>query len=99
MASETETLKKDMADLRSALESLTKDMSSLSKTMTENMKDSVQETNGELKQKAQKLVEQAREKGKHSAEVASTAVSENPFRSILISFGAGILISQLIRRH
>ncbi len=92
MASETETLKKDMADLRTSIDKLTKDVSAISKSMAE-------ETQGEIRDKAQRLAEQARDKGKQSAEAVGTTVSDNPLRSVLIAFGAGVVFSQLIRRH
>ena len=99
MASESETLKKDMADLRTSLDKLTKDVAAINKAVLDDAKKSNGEFREEVREKAHELVQQARDKGRQSAEAVGTTVSDNPFRSVLIAFGAGVLLSQLIRRH
>ena len=87
MASETENLKNDVAELQASINKLTKDMSTLSKSIGNNVGEN-----------AKRVADQARERGKQSADAVEAHVAENPFRSLLIAFGAGVVISQLIRR-
>ncbi|MEQ8741225.1 MAG: hypothetical protein RLO05_05660 [Rhodospirillales bacterium] len=92
MATQDETLKKDMAELRAALDQLTKDVSTLSKNFASSI-------NSEVRENMKKAADQAREKGKQSAEAVGVAVGEHPFRSLLIAFGAGVLMSLLVSRR
>lgn len=98
MASETETLKKDMAELQSTIDKLTKDMGQLSKAVGEDLQSRANGSAAEIKDRARKVAANARDKGRESVEAVETHVSENPLRSLIVAFGAGILISQLLRR-
>lgn len=99
MATESETLKKDVAELQATLNKLTKDVTSMSQAMAEDVKSRAGKANGEIRENVKKFAEQARDKGKESAEVVGAQVGENPFRSLLIAFGAGVVLSQLISRR
>ena len=99
MASETDTLKKDMADLRASIDALTKDVSTMSRSMSNDAKNSASEKAAELRDNISKAAGQARDKSRESVEAVSTSVAENPLRSLVFAFGAGIVISQLLQRR
>lgn len=92
MVSETDTLKKDVDELRAAIAQITKDLSALSKNAANAVKD-------DIKANARKTADHAREKTRQSADAVAATVGEYPFRSVLIAFGAGVLMSLLLTRR
>lgn len=99
MASETDTLKKDMADLRASIDALTKDVSTMSRSFADDAKNGASKKAEELRDNINKVAGQARDKSKESVEAVSTSVAENPLRSLVFAFGAGVVISQLLQRR
>ncbi len=99
MASEAETLKKDIEELRGSIEKLSKDVSSIGQSMAKDIKARAGETAENVRDGAKATVRQIGEKGKQGAEAVENTVRERPFQSLLVAFGAGLLISQLIRKR
>jgi len=98
MASESETLRKDMEELRASVEKLTKDMADLSQSWTNDMKSRAGHTAEALRDTARTVADEIGAKTKESAEVVEKTVRERPFQSLIAAFGAGLLLAQLLRR-
>lgn len=98
MATESDTLRKDMADLRASLDKLSKDVSALSQSVADDMKSRAGQTAEALRDSARNLADDIGTKGKESAELVEKTVRERPFQSLIAAFGAGLLLAQLLRR-
>jgi ElaB/YqjD/DUF883 family membrane-anchored ribosome-binding protein len=99
MATESETLRKDVQELRAAMEQLTKDVSTISQSLAKDLKGRASETADGLRDSARSAAHQIGEKGRESTETMEQTVRERPFQSLLVAFGAGLLLSQFLRRH
>jgi ElaB/YqjD/DUF883 family membrane-anchored ribosome-binding protein len=88
MVSEADTLRKDVDELKAALNNVAKDVSKLGKTYAAEQASKVREGAYELG-----------EKGQQSAEALGNVVREHPLQSLLVSFGVGVIVSQLIRKR
>ncbi len=83
MASESETLRKDMEELRASVEKLTKDMADLSQSWTNDMKSRAGHTAEALRDTARTVADEIGAKTKESAEVVEKTVRERPFQSLI----------------
>ncbi|CAN0449939.1 unnamed protein product [Ectocarpus fasciculatus] len=99
MASETETLKKDIDELRGSIEKLSKDVSSMGQSMAQDLKAKAGNAAESIRDGAKATAQQIGEKGKQGAEAVENTVRERPFQSLLVAFGAGLLLAQLLRRR
>mgnify|MGYP003629014190 CR=1 FL=1 len=99
MASESDTLKKDVEELRSALEKLTKDVSSVSKSLAEEMKARAGRTADDVAESARNVAGEISAKGRETAEAVEDTVRNRPFQSVMVAFGAGLLLAQLLRKR
>lgn len=99
MATESETLKKDIEELRSSIEKLSKDVSTMGDSMAKDLKARAGEAAGNIRDGAKAVASDIGAKGKQSAEAVEQTVREHPLQSLLVAFGAGLLISQLIRKR
>lgn len=97
-ATETDTLKKDMADLRATLERLSRDVAGISDTITRDLKERATSKMESLKAGSEKLARDIGQKGRNSVAAVETSVQEHPIQSLLMAFGAGVVIAQLLRR-
>ncbi|RIH81851.1 YihY family inner membrane protein [Calidithermus terrae] len=87
-----ETLKADFQALRSDVMSL---MSSLKETAGSKAKDLA----SELRHTGGELTHQVKEKGSEIAATLETQVKDRPLMSLLVAFGAGLVLSRMINRH
>ena len=85
------TLLKDAQDLFRQATSATGDKAELLRTQGANLIDSAMV-------KAQEVQTAAMQTGKEMAESADTYVQENPWKSVAVSAGVGVLIGMLIAR-
>lgn len=85
------TLLKDAQDLFRQATSATGDKADMLRTQGANLIDSAMV-------KAQEVQAAALETGKEMADSADTYVQENPWKSVAISAGVGVLIGMLIAR-
>lgn len=88
-----DTLSKSAEDLRADLEQLRDDMAAMMKTVTRMASDGQRESVQRLKEASEVVSDQARQ----SMEVAEQSIVKNPFTSVLVAFGAGLLIGKLIK--
>lgn len=99
MASESETLRKDVEELRTSLDRLNKDVGALSQSLMKEVKERASRTADDLRSNAQSIASEIGVRGRESAEAVEKTVREHPLQSLLIAFGAGMLLAQLTRRH
>ena len=99
MASESESLKKDIEELRAILDKLGKDVSSISHSLAEDLKTRASRTADDIRDGARTVAGEIGEKGKESVEVIEKTVRDRPFQSLLVAFGAGLLLAQFLRKR
>jgi ElaB/YqjD/DUF883 family membrane-anchored ribosome-binding protein len=99
MASDSETLKQDMAELRASLDRLSKDVASISQSLAQELKSRATGKADDLRDRARAVADDVSAKGKESAEALEKTVRERPLQSLLIAFGAGLLLAHLLRKH
>ncbi len=90
-----DTLAKSTDDLQAELEQLRDDMSALMKTMSRVADNGQREGLAKLKQAGTVATEQAR----HGIETTEKTIVKNPFASVLVAFGTGLLIGKLVNRN
>jgi ElaB/YqjD/DUF883 family membrane-anchored ribosome-binding protein len=88
-----DSLSKSADDLRADLEQLRDDMGAMMKTVSRMANNGQRESVDKLKQVGTVAADQARQ----GVEVAEQSIVENPFTSVLVAFGAGLLIGKLIK--
>ena len=88
-----DTLSKSAEDLRADLEQLRDDMAAMMKTVTKMASNGQRESLERVKHAGTVAVDQARQ----SVEVAEQSIVKNPFTSVLVAFGAGLVIGKLIK--
>jgi ElaB/YqjD/DUF883 family membrane-anchored ribosome-binding protein len=88
-----DTLSKSADDLRADLEQLRDDMGAMMKTVSRMANNGQKEGLEKLKSASTVAADQARQ----GVEVAEQSISQNPFTSVLVAFGAGLLIGKLIK--
>lgn len=96
---EAETLKKDLDELRHSVERLSKDVSSLSKSLADQLKTEASSAAHQARKSAAAVADEINAKGKESAEAMENAVKEHPFQGLLIAFGIGLLLSQILAKR
>jgi ElaB/YqjD/DUF883 family membrane-anchored ribosome-binding protein len=88
-----DTLSKSTEDLRADLEQLRDDMAAMMKTVSRMANNGQREGLERIKQATTVAADQARQ----SMEVAEQGIVKNPFTSVLVAFGAGLVIGKLIK--
>lgn len=99
MASDSDTLKQEMDELRASLEKVTKDVSAISQSLKQELKDQAGRVAGDIRDGARSVASDIGAKGKESAEVLEAAVRERPFQSLIMALGVGLLLAQFIRKR
>jgi len=95
--SETEALKHDMVELRETLDKLAKDVSAVSRSMADDVRSSATHRAHQINEGAQHLANDALEAGRRSGEAVTESVRQHPMQSLLIAFGSGLVLAQLLR--
>ena len=92
------------------MEARTRDLSGQAKTLARETKETIQEKAGEFSEKARSMGAAAAESARNAyqagrekvitgAKATDEAIRENPYTSIGIAFGVGLLIGVLARRR
>lgn len=95
---EMETLKSEMAKLRTDFSGVIAAMKSAGKAEAEAVREGSSEFFSSMKDEIRHALEEARKKGKQSVEAVEKQVGEHPFLSLLAAFGAGFIIAKLLDR-
>jgi ElaB/YqjD/DUF883 family membrane-anchored ribosome-binding protein len=93
-----QSIRDDIAALRADLSAITQDLKSMGKSRAEATKENLSATAQSLKEEITRLFDETRERGKKSVEAVETEIGERPFTSLLISFGAGLILAKLLER-
>jgi ElaB/YqjD/DUF883 family membrane-anchored ribosome-binding protein len=88
MSTRSETLNKDIDELRAAVEKLTGDVSEIGKAMA-----------GDARDAAGRKAREIGESGRKAAGAVEDTVRERPVQSLAVAFGAGLLLAGLLRRR
>lgn len=89
--SEFDTLKDDLAKLRA-------DVASLSATLRDITSDTVHEQVDAIRGRINNLTDSAKAEGQQRLDDLTDQIEERPLTSVLIAFGAGLLIGKLFDR-
>ncbi|KZD09657.1 DUF883 family protein [Oceanibaculum pacificum] len=96
---EIDAIKADLAALR-------KDIASLTKTVGETASASVDEKTAQLREKVATMREEiermagtAKVRGQEGVAAVERHIEDKPLQSMLIAFGAGLLLGKLFDRH
>lgn len=99
MAGETDILKKDLEELRAALNRITEDLKTIREAQTEELTDYARRQARKAREGIRDAAEEVTARTKQSAETFENVVRENPLRSLLAAFGLGLVIAQLLRHR
>lgn len=99
MDSESESLKRDIEELRAAFDKLGKDVSSMGLAQAEDLKARASRTVNDIREGARAVAGEIGEKGKESLDAIEKSVRDRPIQYLLIAFGAGLLLAQLLRKR
>lgn len=92
-------LKKDIDELRSALNTLTRDLRSAVDANAKSASAKAGEKLDEVRRDAADIAHKVADRGRESAEAVADAVKERPLQSLLVAFGIGLLLSRLLDRR
>ncbi len=98
MATQTDPIKQDIAELRQALDKIARDVATLSESVATEIKDDTKRRVREVRDGAQAAARDALETGRQSGEAVAESVRQHPVSSLLIALGAGLVIGQLLNR-
>jgi len=98
-AADMESLKEELATLRSDVASLVASLGNITKSRVEEATDSVTETLEESSNwnDMKSQIEQARAQGEQLSQDLSEEVTRHPLASIAIAFGVGYIASKIIK--
>ena len=99
MANESEDLKKDIEALKATINKLAKDVSSMSNSMADDLKARAGSAADDVREGARAVAGEIGDKGRESVEAIENTVRDRPFQSLLIAFGSGLLLAQLLRKR
>lgn len=92
-----EALKADFQTLRSDVMSMVENLKGSAATKAKEVSADLRESGGHITQRAMEAAQQAKEKGGELAESLEARVKDRPLMSVLVAFGAGIVLSRLLR--
>lgn len=96
---DVEKLQKDIDDLKSAISTLTKDLQNTADDRGQRLGAAAREKLDEFGRSASGVARKAADRGRESAEYAAETIRERPLQSLLVAFGAGLLLAKLLDRR
>lgn len=96
---DVETLRQDIDELKSALAGLTKDVKKVAEARQDDVAGSARAKFEEIGQNASRFARKAAERGREGAEAVGETVRDRPVQSLLVAFGAGLLLARLLDRR
>lgn len=94
------TEQKDLQELKDEIKTLKEDIQSLTQTVKHLTSDDVDDTKGSIQDKVdlenlKELVQELSGKAKLNMSSVEKEIKENPLQTLAITFGLGLLVSQL----
>jgi ElaB/YqjD/DUF883 family membrane-anchored ribosome-binding protein len=99
MTARTETLSKDVEELRAAIDKLTSDVSAIGKSVAGDARASASQKASEMSDAAKQKAAEIGEKGQAAKGAVEDTVRDRPLQSVALAFGAGMLLAGLISRR
>lgn len=99
LQAELDMLKADMARLREDLGGLVGALKGAGSAKASAMKEEMGDFVEDAEEKAKKILEILKEKGKAGAHYAGDKVGEHPFIAILAAFGVGFVLAKILDRN
>lgn len=99
MANDADTLRKDIEELRQSVDKLTKDVSSLSKSLADQWKADAAGAARQVRKSAAAVADDITARGRESTEAMERAVKDHPFQGLVLAFGLGLLLAQILGRR
>lgn len=99
MPTENDALKKDIQELRESLDKLTKDVSAIGASLADEVKTRAGRTADSVREGARNAAGEIGAKGKQTVDTVENTVRERPLQSVMVAFGVGLLLAQLVRRR
>ena len=88
----TATFEKDYEELRKEMDQLRADLAQVTATLKKIAGDGADLAGGRLKSYA----DQGRAKARQGADAVESQIEQNPFTSVAVSFGVGLLLGRLL---
>lgn len=96
---DVDALKKDIEELKAALADLRRDAKKAAESREHRFTEAAREKLGDIEEGATDFAKRAADRGRRSAEAVENTVREKPLQSLLIAFGAGLLLAKLLDRR
>jgi ElaB/YqjD/DUF883 family membrane-anchored ribosome-binding protein len=97
--SRSTSLREELANLKSDLDSLMSRASTLTDRELSDARDRLMSRFGTMRQSAKGMAEQANRQLNQGMEATSEYVKDNPLQSVAVAAGVGLLLGALLRRH
>jgi ElaB/YqjD/DUF883 family membrane-anchored ribosome-binding protein len=95
---ELDSLKADMAGIRSEISSLLGSIKERGSAAAGGMRSQFETVDERVREQVDELMEEAWKLGKESMDTVEQHVEEHPFLTVAAAFGLGFLLSSLLRR-
>ena len=99
LAREMETLRADLAKLRSDLAGVAEALKDEGQKKAQSARDGLTDLLHSVKEQIGEALDQAGAKGKRSVEVVGHQIEERPLASLLTAFGVGFILAKLLDRR
>lgn len=96
---DVDVLRKDIEDLKASVSALIGDLKKSADARGTSAAESARAKLDSLGQSASDMARAAADRGRHTAEAAADTVRDRPLQSVLIAFGAGLLLAKLLDRR
>jgi len=96
---EMETLRDDMAKLRTDLSAIADTLKDVGRGRVDEAKASLSSLAESLKEELRKGLEGARDRSKKSVETVEQQIEQRPLLSLLAAFGFGVLLGKILDRR
>ncbi len=93
-----QTLRDDMATLRADFKKFSDDLKVLGRGQADAARDELGETAERMREEFRRILDETGTRGRQSLETVESEIGARPLTSVLISFGAGLLLAKLLER-
>jgi ElaB/YqjD/DUF883 family membrane-anchored ribosome-binding protein len=99
LSKEIETLRADVAKLRTDLSGIAVSLKDLGKGRVDEARSTLVELADSLKEELRKGMEGARDRGKKSVETVEQQIEQRPLLALLAAFGVGVVLGKILDRR
>lgn len=95
---DVQALRDDMAALREDFAKITEDIKTMGSEKAGSAREDLGETVQNFREELRKIIDETGTRGRKSLETMEGEIGDRPLTSVLISFGAGLLLAKLLER-